>query len=150
MSQFKFRLQSVQVLRKRTRDQAAESYRQAQLAITMLEDEIQRTLEEHASYTPSPASLTQGAVDPQRLLEAQRYQMHLMQQVAHMRSQITLIEQEAAKRKATLVKCEQAVRSLEKLEDHQREQWQADNQLRAQISLDEWAGFRYWNAEEGS
>ncbi len=144
MKQFKFRLENVQKLRERERDTAAESYRQAMLAISKLQEEIERILQEHASQQPLQAGSIQGEVKPQLMLESQRYQMHLMQQVTQLRSQVQLIQGEAEKRRLALVKREQAVRSLEKLAERQRSEWEAANDQQAQIALDEWAGFRYW------
>lgn len=143
MNQFKFRLKSIQSLRERERDAAAESYRQARLAINKLEAEVERVLDEHRAHNPK-LEANQFHVNTQRLLEVQRYQMHLMQQAEQLRSQIKMVEVEAEKRRLVLVKREQAVHALLKLEDRQKLEWEAANQARAQIALDEWAGFRYW------
>ena len=148
MKQFKFRLENVQILRERERDAAAEAYRQALLAISKLEQEVDRVLAEHASQLPVQTGSIQGSVNPQRMLESQRYQMHLMQQVAQLRSQIQLVQGEAEKRRLVLVTREQAVRSLEKLAEQQAAEWEIVNQQRAQIALDEWAGFRYWREQQ--
>ncbi len=144
MKQFKFKLENVQTLRVRERDAAADSYRQAMLAISKLAEEVERILQEHANQQPLQSDSIQGEVKPQLMLESQRYQMHLMQQVAQLRSQIQMIQGEAEKRRLVLVKREQAVRSLEKLAEHQKAEWETANAHRAQIALDEWAGFRYW------
>ena len=135
-------------LRLRERDAAQEAYRQARLAITKLEEEVERILLEHASQQPLQSGSIQGYVNPQRLLESQRYQMHLMQQVGQLRGQIEMVTVESEKRRQALVKREQAVRSLEKLEEHQRAEWEAAAQHRAQIVLDEWAAFQYWRVQE--
>ena len=144
---FKFQLQNVQTLRERERDAAADAFRQAQLAISKLEEETECLLQEHASQLPLQANSIQGNVNPQRLLESHRYQMHLLQQVAHLRSQVELVKSEAEKRRLVLVKREQAVRSLEKLAEQQRAEWEAASEQRAQIALDEWSGFQYWNEQ---
>ena len=143
MSQFKFRLRSIQALRERERDAAADSYRQARLAISKLEEEVARVLNEHAAQNPTLETI-QGNINTQRLLEVQRYQMHLMQQVEQLRSQIQMVEVEAEKRRLLLVKREQAVHAMQNLQDRQQLEWETANQVRAQIALDEWSGFRYW------
>jgi flagellar export protein FliJ len=140
-------LEAVQTLRERERDSAAESYRQAMLAISKLNDEVERILQEHTNQQPLQSSSIQGRVQPQIMLESQRYQMHLMQQVAQLRNQIQLVQGEAEKRRLLLVKREQAVRSLEKLAEQQQAEWEIANEQRAQIALDEWAGFRYWKEQ---
>jgi len=144
---FKFRLEAIQTLRARARDTAAESYRQAMLAITKLNEEVDRILQEHASQQPLQSGSIQGQVKPQFMLESQRYQMHLLQQVAQLHSQIKLVQDEAEKRRLLLVKREQAVRSLEKLAEQQQAEWETTNEHRSQIALDEWAGFRYWKEQ---
>ena len=143
MSQFKFRLRSIQALRERERDAAADSYSQARLAISKLEEEVARVLNEHAAQNPTLETI-QGNINTQRLLEVQRYQMHLMQQVEQLRSQIQMVEVEAEKRRLLLVKREQAVHAMQNLQDRQQLEWETANQVRAQIALDEWSGFRYW------
>jgi len=147
MNQFKFRLQKVQDLRARQRDTAAESLRQAQLAVSKLREEEARIMDEHARQNPSLDSLNQGRVDTQRLLEARRYQMHLIQQVQQLHSQIALVEAEVEKRRQALIQREQALRSMENLQEQQRVEWDAAAGRKAQIALDEWAGFRYWEKE---
>jgi flagellar export protein FliJ len=146
MSQFKFRLRSIQALRERERDAAADSYRQARLAISKLEEEVARVLNEHAAQNPTLETI-QGNINTQRLLEVQRYQMHLMQQVEQLRSQIQMVEVEAEKRRLLLVKREQAVHAMQNLQDRQQLEWETANQVRAQIALDEWSGFRYWKEQ---
>jgi len=145
---FEFRLQTVQTLRVRERDAAQEAYRQAQLAISKLEEEVESLLAEHASQQPVQAGSSQGMVNAQRLLESQRYQMHLMQEVGQLRQKIEMVTVECEKRRQNLVRREQAVRSLEKLEEKQRDAWEADQQRHAQIVLDEWSGFQYWSRRD--
>ena len=150
MSRYKFRLQSVLRLRQRKRDQATESYQQALLAIQKLETEIEQLQREHASQNPLRIDSCRGSVDPQRILESQRYQMHLQQQVDHLRSQTKLVAQEAERRRLNLVECEKQVRIMENLEKRQLEAWTAEAQKKEQIALDQWAGFRYWELGEST
>ncbi len=131
-------------LRERERDVAAESFKQAQYARQKLLLQVDELLEEHASQVPLQSDSIAGQVNPQRLLESQRYQMQLLQEVAQLKSQIQLVEAECEKRRLTLVKHEQNVSSLEKLRSKQQAEWEADRQRLEQLALDQWAGFRYW------
>jgi flagellar export protein FliJ len=74
--------------------------------------------------------------------------LFLESQVAELQGQISLIEQECQRRRAKLVKCEQAVRSLEKLEEHQRAEWNAAQVSSEQNTLDQWSSFRYWSKSQ--
>jgi flagellar protein FliJ len=143
---FRFRLDSVLRLRERDRDMAAESLRQALEAKQILEDQITERRQERDQQNSLRLAGKHQQFEPQRMLEAQRYQMFLDSQVAALQEQVGLIEQECQRRRATLVKCEQAVRALEKLRENQRIQWQAVEDTRAQNALDQWSGFRYWSS----
>ncbi|QDV27122.1 flagellar export protein FliJ [Aureliella helgolandensis] len=144
MSEFKFGLQNVVKLRERERDAAAQSYRQALLAIEKLGQQIADLQAEHDGQAPWQSQFTVGTVAPQRIMESQRFQMHLQQEIAGIRSQIELIEAECEKRRQALVAREQALSSLEKLREQQHQAWDADQIRHEQIVLDEWAGFKHW------
>jgi flagellar export protein FliJ len=149
MSSFRFRLTSIMRLRVRERDKAAQALQQAQLAKQKLLDQIaslEHEIQEQAAFR-GQASL--GQVDIQRLLDVQRYQMNLLEEIRSIRGNVGLIEQEISKRRAKLVVCEQGVKALEKLEENNRAAWQAEQSQRTQASLDEWASFQHFqrNAE---
>ncbi|MCA9132535.1 MAG: flagellar export protein FliJ [Planctomycetales bacterium] len=150
MTQFQFRLQSVVRLRERERDKAAGALREALAAQQKLQTQVDELLREHAAQQPLQAAVIVGSIDPQRLIESQRYQMHLLQQVHQLRSQIQLIEAECDKRRQNLLKREQELAALEKLRDKQRAAWQAQQLNREQMALDQWAGFQYWNQGPGN
>lgn len=141
---FRFRLLSIVRLRERERDEAAESLRQALQAKQILEDQVSELRAERNSQNELRMVAHQGAIDPQRMINAQRYQMYLDGQVAGLQQQIAMVEQECQRRRASLVKCEQAVRSLEKLEEHQRVEWNDGQATSEQNTLDQWSSFRYW------
>ena len=148
MPHYKFRLQNIVGLRERERDAAAGSYKEALAAKAKLEGQVAELLQEHAQQLPLQAGSSVGQINTQRLIESQRYQLHLMQQANQLRSQIELIEAECEKRRLKLVVKEQALRSLEKLRDKQRTQWNAQQAEREQIALDQWAGFKYWKESQ--
>lgn len=152
MSQFKFRLQSVQKLRERMRDEAADSLRQARLAIQKLNEQMDELHAEMAGQARLQSEASSGVINTQRMLESQRYQLHLLSQTQTIKDNIALIEQECERRQQLLVKREQDVRALEKLRESQLSNWQYAQTLAQQSRLDEWASFRFWknaqNAEE--
>ena len=142
---FRFRLQSVTKLRERDRDDAAEALRQALRAKQILEGQVTEIETERSQQNELRKATQTGSVDLQKTIDAQRYQFFLDSQVADLQEQISLIEQECQRRRTKLVKSEQAVRSLEKLEEHQRAEWSAQQASNEQSTLDQWSSFRYWS-----
>lgn len=141
---FRFRLQSIVRLRERERDAAAESLRQALQAKQILEGQVEELLAERSGLNALRIVANHGQIDPQQVINTQRYQMYLDGQVSGLRQQISLVGQESERRRAALVKCEQAVRSLEKLEEHQHAEWNNQQASNEQNTLDQWSSFRYW------
>ena len=148
MAKFQFRLESLTRLRVRERDTAAASYKEALAAKEKLEAHVQELLDEHASQNPLQSQSVIGQVNSQRVIESQRYQMHLMQQVSHIRSQIEMIEAECEKRRQKLVKRDQELSSLQKLADKQQQEWETNELNRQQDALDQWSGFKYWKQSQ--
>ncbi len=147
---FRFRLQSIVRLRERERDQAADEFKLAMQAKQVLLDQI-TTLQSERQQVNLQRNVSQtGAFDPQKMLEAHRYQIHLDSQVAHLQEQVSLVEQECQRRRAKLVKCEQAVRALEKLKEKQQADWDSVLSQKSQDRLDEWSSFRYWSDQTTS
>ena len=142
---FRFRLQSVVRLRERDRDEAAEALRQGLQAKQILENQVSDIQLERSQQDGLRLASKTGAVNFQKMIDAQRYQSYLDNQMADLQGQISLIDQECERRRARLVKCEQAVRSLEKLEMHQRTEWTALQASKDQNTLDQWSSFRYWS-----
>src|SRR5690349_12179354 len=103
-------------LRVRERDKAAQSLQQAQLARQKLLDQVRELEEESQQLVQLRSAASVGQVDIQRVLDAQRYQLTLIESIRSIGSNIALIDQEIEKRRAKLVVCEQEVRALEKLE----------------------------------
>ena len=145
---FRFRLQSIVRLRERDRDEAAEALQQALRAKQILEEQVSEIETERSQQNEVRKATKMGAVDFQKIIDAQRYQIFLDSQVAELQGQISLIEQECQRRRVKLVKCEQAVRSLEKLEEHQRTEWNVQQASNEQSTLDQWSSFRYWSKNQ--
>jgi len=145
---FRFRLQSIVRLRERDRDEAADALRQALRAKQILEGQVSEIETERSQQNELRKATKMGSVDFQKIIDAQRYQIFLDSQVAELQGQISLIEQECQRRRVKLVKCEQAVRSLEKLEEHQRTEWNVQQASNEQSTLDQWSSFRYWSKNQ--
>jgi flagellar export protein FliJ len=146
MNQFRFRLQNIQKLRQRLRDEAADALQQAQLAIDTLNSEVMALTDELSGQAELQAQVSRTIIDTQRVLESQRYQLHLLGNIQSLREKVSLVQQEHERRRQTLIQREQDVRALERLRDAQQRQWQHTQSVRQQHRLDEWAGFRYWNS----
>lgn len=137
-------------LRVRERDKAAMSLQQAQQAKQKLADQRAELEAESQKQTALRGSASLGQVDIQRVLDVQRYQLTLAETISGIDGNIAMIEQELEKRRARLVVCEQEVRALEKLSEHQRNAWEAEQELRSQSRLDEWASFQHFQRHAGS
>lgn len=144
MTEFKFRLQNVIRLRERERDQAAQAYKQAIAAIEELNSQIANLQQQYESQYAVQANNASGTVNPQKLLDVQRFQLHLKQQIATIRENVQRIEEEKEKRRLHLVTKEQALRSIEKLREKQLAEWTSQQARAEQSTLDEWAGTKYW------
>lgn len=144
MAGFQFRLQSVEKVRTRNRDAAAEAVRQAQEAIFHLNDQILQLQAEMKEQSDLQGQSAIGIIQTQRVLESQRYQLHLLGQVRAIEDRLALIQQEYQRRQKILVEREAELKALERMRDAQFEQWQQTQLARAQNRLDEWSGYRYW------
>lgn len=144
MSRSHSRLATIIGLRQRQRDAAAASYQDALAAHAKLQSQIDALRQEHAAQLPVQATSSLGTVNTQRLIESHRYQLHLLQQVEAIGSQMRLVAAECEKRRLNLVAKEQAVRALEKLQDKQRAAAVALEIGRQQETLDQFASFRHW------
>lgn len=150
MPQPQFELQSIITLRERQRDVAAGAYRDALAAKAKLETHIEQLLQEYDEQRPLQTGNSTGLVNTQKLIESQRYQLHLLQQVSTLRSQVELIDGECEKRRLNLVTKEQALSSLEKLKEKQHQQWKFTQQQREQETIDQWSSFRHWSQSRSS
>lgn len=144
MAKFQFRLQTVLVLRTRERDRAAQSVQQAESAKQKLLDQIDIVEDERRRLNESRITGSIGAIDVNRLLDSQRYEGTLLEQVLGLRNNIALIEEEIVKRRLRLVEAEKGVKVLERLAEQQKAAWTEAEFKRQQDVLDEWASFRHY------
>ena len=144
MGQPKFRMQNIVALRARQRDTAAGAYKEALAAKAKLQSQVEELMQEHAAQLPLQSRSSAGRVNTQWLIESQRYQLHLLQQVAAINAQLELIDAECEKRRLNLVAKEQALRSLEKLREKKHAEWAQQQAAVEQDALDQFAGFQHW------
>lgn len=150
MADFQFRLKNVETLRLRNRDMAAESLRQAHEAKKILLDQKSDLEAEVVDQSTLQSQSATGVLQTQRVLESQRYQLHLLSQIKQLQEKIDLVEQECQRRQKALIERETEVKALEKLRETQQAQWQHLQFVRAQNRLDEWASYRHWSTTEKS
>ncbi len=141
MGKFKFRLHTLLRLRQVTRDerrgQLAEAY-QADEIIADSQNKIQRELDD--TQTQGRRAVAPGAIDVDRLLESQRYEVVLDAQKKHAAEQRRKVQEEIQRRTDFLVEANREVRVLEELREKQlqrhRQEW---NRQEVKL-LDEAAG----------
>lgn len=139
----KFRLATLLKIRERERDQAAKSVQDARMAIEKLSHQKQELLSENESMNAIRKSASMGAVNLQSILDTQRFQMVLGAQVQQIDNHLGTLNQELQRRESQLLKCQQAVKSLEKLRDQREEAAETLALQKQQERTDEWASVRF-------
>lgn len=135
---FKFRLATLLRIREATRDQRrgalAEAYRVDELLRGQLEqneNELEQ-LKSHCRRVVGP-----GEVNVDRLAEAQRYELTLRRQEAHILRQREAVAHEIERRRQALIEADREVRVLEKLREKQAESHRREEEYREAKRLDE-------------
>ena len=139
----KFRLATLLKLRIRDRDIAAKAVQDVRHAIVKLtdrENEIRTSNREMDEYR---MQASHGAVNLHQILEAQRFQMVLSAQLDQIADHQSKLKQELERREFTLLKTQQAVKSLEKLREQRDEAAEIHALAKQQERLDEWASIRH-------
>ena len=114
----KFRLATLLKIRERERDQAGQAVSDALIAIAKM-DEAKRDIDQqNRAMDELRKQSSNGRISLGQILDAQRYQLVLAAQAAHIAQDRSLLVQELERRQAKLLKCQQAVKSLEKLRDN--------------------------------
>jgi flagellar export protein FliJ len=139
----KFRLATLLKIRERDRDQAAKMVQDARLAMAKVEENKRELLAQNAEMNDLRKGASSGAVDLRGLLDAQRFQMILIAQVQQLDEHLGKLNQELERREALLLKCQQAVKSLEKLRDQRTESAEILALLKQQERTDEWSSVRH-------
>lgn len=139
----KFRLATLLKLRIRDRDIAAKAVQDVRNAIAKLterENEIHASNREMDEYRKQASH---GAVNLYQILDAQRFQMVLAAQLDQIADHQSKLKQELERREFTLLKTQQAVKSLEKLKEQRDHAAEVHALAKQQERLDEWASIRH-------
>ena len=143
MAKFKFRLATLLRLREAARDdrrsQLAEAYRVDDVLQARLGEVSQQLagLRVHCRKVAGP-----GAVDVDRLVEAQRYELALRAHQSQLNQQREAVSAEIERRRQALVDANRDVRVLEKLREKQVRRHRQEENRREVKLLDEVAGRR--------
>lgn len=141
MGKFKFRLKTLLRLREVTRDerrgQLAEAYRADEI-IADSQNKIQSELDD--IQTQGRRAVAPGAIDIDRLLESQRYEVVLGAQSKHASEQRQKVQEEIQRRTDSLVDANRQVRVLEELREKQLQRHRREQDRQEVKLLDEVAG----------
>ncbi len=138
MARFTFRLAALLRLRESRRDECraalAEAYRIDEVLGKRI-DGLDRELGALREFCRANAS--PGAVNVERLVQAQRYELVARAQQGRLVQQRQTVAGEIERRRQALVEADREVRVLEKLHERQAEQHRRDEDLREVKRLDE-------------
>jgi len=147
MAKYKFRLETVQKVRKATRDQRRLALAEAFRAAEMLAENRRALAAEEAALRDVQRSAAAGRyLDVNRLLEAQRYELLLKSRGEELTKQNALLAAEIERRRQTLVEADRDVRVLELLDERQRREHDRRQARLETRQLDE-AALKQWHAK---
>jgi flagellar protein FliJ len=149
MARFKFRMATLLKLREATRDERRIELAQAYRADEVLEGHMEQVRAEIGALREQcRKAVAPGAVDIDRIIEGQRYEVLLKVQERHLGEQRGKLAAEIERRRVALLAANREVRVLEKLREHQIEQHQQAESLLDVKRLDEVARLHALMAEE--
>jgi flagellar export protein FliJ len=138
MPEFRFRLEKLLRLRQGTRDQRRLRLAEAQRADEELRGQLVRlAAEQDRLQGQCRQAAAPGAVDLDRLVEADRYAAVLRGEEAELHRQRETLAAEIQTRRDTLLQADREVRTLEKLRDRQQQRYRQEEQRRESKLLDE-------------
>jgi flagellar FliJ protein len=138
MPRFRFRLQTLRRLREIHRDEQrarlAEAY-EAERLLAQQQADVDRQLGEAAGAQRQLVAT--GAIDVNRVLSVQRYQLVLLAQQRTLAEQAARLSTEVENRRLALVEADRQVRILDRLEQRQRERHALDRDRAEAKRMDE-------------
>ncbi len=138
MSKFKFRLSTLLRLREAARDERRAELAEAYRVDDTLRQQLQRTDQELQSLRAQRRQGMQpGAVDVDRLVESQRYEMTLGAQRLQIVRQRETVQGEIERRRQVLAEANRDLRVLENLRDKQAGQHRQQEERREMKRIDE-------------
>jgi len=138
MAKFKYRMATLLRLRESARDERRIQLAQAYRAEEMLRSRQQQVAEELVALAGRiRAAAGPGAVDVDRLLDAQRFELVLKARQQQLAAQQEQIRAETQRRRQALVEANREVQVLEKLRERQFQRWRDEENRRETRRLDE-------------
>jgi flagellar export protein FliJ len=134
-----FRLENLLRLRRQERDRASKESADAQLAIARLDEKLNEIDLQNRAMDALRKESSAGNIDLGQILDAQRYQLVLAAQASHIARDRALLVQELQRRQAQLLRCQQAVKAIEKLKENHHRSAEELFRRREQSQLDEWS-----------
>ena len=138
----KNRLESIEILRERQRDAAAALVNEVRRAVQIVDDRIGENQQQITALYKEQQIVSQGKISIRELTEIQRYQIVLQGQIQHLQGQRATLLEEQNVREAALLKTQQSLKSLQKLQEHHRQEELSIDAARLQSRLDEWSNTR--------
>lgn len=137
MTRFRFRLDTLVKIREKTRDAAAASVGEVRAAQQVIEQQIADVAQQQQDLMRERASQSSGAIQVERLLSMQRYQLQLEGQRNYLLQQRQALQVEHDKRLQVLIEAEKELKVLEKLREQKLQQWTEHQLSIEQKMLDE-------------
>lgn len=139
----KFRLATLLRLRERERDRASKEVQDAIMAIDKIKTAKNGLLAQSEQMNAIRKQFSTGTVEMRQLLDAQKFQMLLLNQVQQLDQTLGELGQELQRRELKLLRCQQNVKSLEKLKEHREDEAEKLLWSKQQERTDEWASVRF-------
>jgi len=138
----KNRFDSIEMLRERQRDAAVALVSEVRRAVEIVDERIHENQQEITSMNQEQQLVSQGNISIRELTEIQRYQLVLLGQIQHLQGQRATLLDEQNRREAVLLKAQQSLKSLQKLQEQYRQEAMTIDAARLQGRLDEWSNTR--------
>jgi len=138
----KNRFDSIEMLRERERDAAAALVSEVRRAVEIVDERIHENQQEIGEMNTEQQLVSQGNISIRELTEIQRYQLVLLGQIQHLQGQRATLIDEQNRREAVLLKAQQSLKSLQKLQEQYRQEAMTIDAARLQGRLDEWSNTR--------
>lgn len=138
MPEFKFRFATLLKLREAVRDARQAELNEAHQAAEVVREnlaQVGRDIDALRAHAREAAS--SRALNVDRLMESQRYELVLRVQQRQCEQQAEAVEAEIARRQEVLIEANREVRVLEKLRERLRERFRQEEERRLMAEIDE-------------
>ena len=125
-------------IREAERDEKQEQLAEAMQAEGILHDQVQQIAEEIAQLRDqSTNDLRPGSINPDIVMQTQRYELLLRNQMEQIEGKIMQVQAEVERRRDLLVEAEKQVKVLEKLRERRESEFKATQMQIANKQMDE-------------